>query len=105
MDKIEEISEISGIDTTNLSLSNDVIVVIDSSLGSDIAIQEGVCTYTYTKKRYSKQQWYLCKTCNIYCCIICKSKCHKDHEMSEEADSDFFCDCGSDNKNCVALKK
>jgi hypothetical protein len=85
-------------------IPSNVIVVIDSSLTSDKAIEEKVCTFKYTKKRYSSQPWYLCKTCNIYCCVICRDQCHKDHELGDEENSDFFCDCGAENKACEAIK-
>ena len=84
--------------------SDDLIIVIDPSLTSDKAIEEGCCTFVYTKRRYSKQTWYLCQQCNIYCCIICKEKCHSCHEMGPENDSDFFCDCGADNFKCTSMK-
>jgi hypothetical protein len=88
-----------------LTFAKDYIIVIDSSLTSDKALQEGICTFVYTKRRYSCQPWYLCKQCNTYCCLICKQNCHNGHEMSDESKSDFYCDCGADNLNCTSMKK
>jgi hypothetical protein len=89
----------------DLTFSKDLIIVIDPSLTSDRAIKEGICTFVYTKRRYSSQPWYICQQCNIYCCIICKNNCHNGHDMSPESNSDFFCDCGADNLNCASMKK
>ncbi len=83
--------------------SSEIIVVIDPLFSSDKAIEENVCTFKYTKNRYSLQKWYLCNACNIYCCEICKIKCHNDHICGEENESEFFCDCGSDNINCLCV--
>ena len=81
-----------------------ILVVVDSSFTSDKAIAEDVCTYKYTKTRYSLQKWYLCLSCNIYCCLVCKNKCHNNHILDEEKESDFFCDCAVENKDCIGLK-
>jgi hypothetical protein len=106
----EEIKEEKKEDFINITQtkeilpSNTTIVVVDSSLTSDIAISENVCTFKYTRNRYSEQPWYLCLSCNIYCCLICMEKCHEGHLLSEEENSDFFCDCGAENKSCLAIK-
>ena len=88
---------------SNINLNSQIYVVIDPSFTSDKAIEEDVCTFKYTKDRYSFQKWFHCQNCNVYCCIICKNKCHKDHQLNEESESDFFCDCGAENKLCIAL--
>jgi hypothetical protein len=61
---------------------------------------KNICEFKNTEK---KRSWYQCKTCNIYCCIVCKGKCHAEHQMSEESKSAFFCDCRAENVNCRAL--
>ncbi len=76
--------------------------IIDSK-GSNECIEKGICTFKSTGKQYCIQPWYQCKTCNIYCCTVCKNKCHGDHQLSEESNSGFFCDCGAENGNCKAL--
>jgi hypothetical protein len=76
--------------------------VIDSK-HSDECIEKGICTFKNTGKKYSIQSWYQCKTCDTYCCIVCKEQCHNGHQLSEESKSEFFCDCGAGNVNCKAL--
>ncbi len=76
--------------------------IIDSK-NSHECIEKGICTFKGTGKKYFIQPWYQCKTCNIYCCIVCKGKCHNGHHLSEETNSEFFCDCEAENSNCKAL--
>ncbi len=78
--------------------------IIDSKHSIE-CIEKGICTFNNTGKKYCVQPWYQCKTCNIYCCIVCKGKCHDGHQLSEESNSEFFCDCGAENGNCKALFK
>jgi hypothetical protein len=76
--------------------------IIDSKK-SNQCIEEGICTFKSTGKKYCIQPWFQCKTCDIFCCIVCKNKCHNEHQLSEQSNSEFFCDCGAENSNCRAL--
>lgn len=76
--------------------------IIDSKHSNE-CIEKGICTFANTGKKYSIQPWFQCKTCDIYCCVVCKNKCHNEHELTEEKNSEFFCDCGAENSKCKAL--
>lgn len=59
-----------------------------------------LCSYNSTRKNYTAQFWYSCRTCTGYssdigCCLACAVSCHKDHQLDGPKYSNFFCDCGA----------
>jgi len=66
-------------------------------------IDKGECTINVDKvTRFVKQKYRRCFTCGHTdengkgICITCVEKCHKGHELSDELENDFFCDCDCD---------
>jgi len=68
------------------------------------ALQEGLCTLSFTREYYHAQYWYECKTCSeprkilgkseIAVCEECAKKCHAGHDIGVRKYGHFYCDCG-----------
>lgn len=68
-----------------------------------IASRNPICTILLTGKKFAKQPWFRCKTCNLVdgygCCAACAHHCHKGHMIVYEGNNDeCFCDCGDGYK-------
>ena len=73
------------------------------------AVEEGVCTFFYTKGRfYLHGQAYECRTHGLdTICVVCKETEHQDCDLKllEGQNAQCFCDCGMSNKECKNMKK
>ena len=60
------------------------------------------CTYLQTQRQYREQEWASCLTCfqseQEGACLSCLSKCHRGHMIGSVRYSNFFCDCGDQQK-------
>eukprot|EP01080_Neovahlkampfia_damariscottae_P003021 gene3021-5031_t len=86
-----------------LPKETDEEVILQTKMKQQTKLKITNCTYSETGPEFTKQIWFECKTCNTYCCEFCKLKCHENHDLSEENNSDFYCDCGC-STNCKGLR-
>lgn len=77
-------------------------IFLTGSLEDDlqVALSEGICTYTVTNMTFVTQKWFGCRTCwpgenNMGCCVACLEKCHANHDVYEKPECTNFCDCSS----------
>ncbi len=98
------------------------------------AVQRGVCTFAVTGVHFRNQvralsfykplaiayvgfvlykifiqDVFTCETCEQTqddgCCSVCAERCHSGHKMRSMGVLEFFCDCGAEGENCVAMPK
>ncbi|KYR00367.1 hypothetical protein DLAC_03112 [Tieghemostelium lacteum] len=79
------------------------------------ALQEGVCTLSFTREYYHAQYWYECKTCSeprkilgkseVAICEECARKCHAGHDIGVRKYGHFYCDSFSMLNQPTALPK
>ncbi|EGC29181.1 hypothetical protein DICPUDRAFT_99910 [Dictyostelium purpureum] len=77
------------------------------------ALQEGMCTLSFTREYYHAQYWYECRTCSekkynrsdIAVCEECAKKCHAGHDIGVRKYGHFYCDCGQQlSSPCQCMK-
>lgn len=78
------------------------------------------CTFRQTGPSYVKQVWFKCQTCwpspkaPEGVCVTCAEQCHAGHDLRQQKEGGFYCDCGSGagvpaanstNKQCQSLRE
>ncbi len=94
--------------------SGNPVMIYQSNLYKTLTIQIPHCTYQTFGRRYVRQLWFMCRTCqldpfhgNKGCCTNCAKYCHAGHDViCIGVHPRCFCDCGAEsgcNRKCKCL--
>ena len=94
--------------------SGNPIMVYESNSYKTLEIQIPNCTYTISGRKYMRQLWFICRTCqldpfhgNKGCCTQCAKYCHAGHDVvCVGIRPRCFCDCGAESgrgRKCQCL--